>query len=144
MNTSFNYHSFMNDIHGKVKSVLDAEYLHDRNCFLDNAFLFLDNAERILGDPRMAMAFRNDLLRHTAETEKALQAVAMDVTASRKEFRAGLKSKEEHTLLMRELNQRRSELTAYLQKNPREESCLVQIGPPENDWREVSTHRQGR
>ena len=27
MNTSFNYHSFMNDIHGKVKSVLDAEYL---------------------------------------------------------------------------------------------------------------------
>ena len=134
----------MNDIQGKVKSVLDAEYLHGRNCFLDNAFLFLDNAERILGDPRMAMAFRNDLLRHTAETEKALQAVAMDVTASRKEFRAGLKSKEEHTLLMRELNQRRSELTAYLQKNPREESCLVQIGPPENDWREVSTHRQGR
>ena len=144
MNNSFNYHSFMNDIHGKVKSVLDAEYLHDRNCFLDNAFLFLDNAERILGDPRMAMAFRNYLLRRTAETEKALQAVAMDVTASRKEFRAGLKSKEEHTLLMRELNQRRSELTAYLQKNPREESCLVQIGPPENDWREVSTHRQGR
>ena len=144
MNTSFNYHSFMNVIHGKVKSVLDAEYLHDRNCFLDNAFLFLDNAERILGDPRMAMAFRNYLLRRTAETEKALQAVAMDVTASRKEFRAGLKSKEEHTLLMRELNQRRSELTAYLQKNPREESCLVQIGPPENDWREVSTHRQGR
>ena len=144
MNTSFNYHSFVNDIHGKVKSVLDAEYLHGRNCFLDNAFLFLDNAERILGDPRMAIAFRNDLLRHTAETEKALQAVAMDVTASRKEFRAGLKSKEEHTLLMRELNQRRSELTAYLQKNPREESCLVQIGPPENDWREVSTHRQGR
>ena len=144
MNTSFNYHSFMNDIHGKVKSVLDAEYLHGRNCFLDNAFLFLDNAERILGDPRMAIAFRNDLLRRTAETEKALQAVAMDVTASRKEFRAGLKSKEEHTLLMRELNQRRSELTAYLQKNPREESCLVQIGPPENDWREVSTHRQGR
>ena len=144
MNTSFNYHSFMNDIHGKVKSVLDAEYLHDRNCFLDNAFLFLDNAERILGDPRMAMAFRNYLLRRTAETEKALQVVAMDVTASRKEFRAGLKSKEEHTLLMRELNLRRSELTAYLQKNPREESCLVQIGPPENDWREVSTHRQGR
>ena len=144
MNTSFNYHSFMNVIHGKVKSVLDAEYLHDRNCFLDNAFLFLDNAERILGDPRMAMAFRNYLLRRTAETEKALQVVAMDVTASRKEFRAGLKSKEEHTLLMRELNQRRSELTAYLQKNPREESCLVQIGPPENDWREVSTHRQGR
>ena len=144
MNTSFNYHSFVNDIHGKVKSVLDAEYLHGRNCFLDNAFLFLDNAERILGDPRMAMAFRNYLLRRTAETEKALQVVAMDVTASRKEFRAGLKSKEEHTLLMRELNQRRSELTAYLQKNPREESCLVQIGPPENDWREVSTHRQGR
>ena len=144
MNNSFNYHSFMNDIHGKVKSVLDAEYLHGRNCFLDNAFLFLDNAERILGNPRMAMAFRNYLLRRTAETEKALQAVAMDVTASRKEFRAGLKSKEEHTLLMRELNQRRSELTAYLQKNPREESCLVQIGPPENDWREVSTHRQGR
>ena len=27
MNNSFNYHSFMNDIHGKVKSVLDAEYL---------------------------------------------------------------------------------------------------------------------
>ena len=130
MNTSFNYHSFMNDIHGKVKSVLDAEYLHGRNCFLDNAFLFLDNAERILGDPRMAIAFRNDLLRRTAETEKALQAVAMDVTASRKEFRAGLKSKEEHTLLMRELNQRRSELTAYLQKNPRKESYLVQIGPP--------------
>ena len=103
MNTSFNYHSFVNDIHGKVKSVLDAEYLHGRNCFLDNAFLFLDNAERILGDPRMAMAFRNYLLRRTAETEKALQVVAMDVTASRKEFRAGLKSKEEHTLLMREL-----------------------------------------
>ena len=103
MNTSFNYHSFMNDIHGKVKSFLDAEYLHGRNCFLDNAFLFLDNAERILGDPRMAIAFRNYLLRRTAETEKALQVVAMDVTASRKEFRAGLKSKEEHTLLMREL-----------------------------------------
>lgn len=281
MNNSFNYHCFMNDIHGKVKSVLDAEYLHGRNCFLNNAFLFLDNAERILGDPRMAMArvsvsdgltymgtfpmanlgtyldwwlhsgieeilhdkegrkaltwcfsgsplsgmnscscvypdgsidrishgsfarirktfseaskrhridetiepfsfedvaeilktnatteeeilrarlavqqrtntrlcfilnqivgeykdvckrhermclkyhkdelsaFRNDLLRHTAETEKALQAVAMDVTASRKEFRAGLKSKEEHTLLMRELNQRRSELKCQLAK----------------------------
>ena len=27
MNNSINYHSFMNDIHGKVKSVLDAEYL---------------------------------------------------------------------------------------------------------------------
>ena len=27
MNNSFNYHRFMNDIHGKVKSVLDAEYL---------------------------------------------------------------------------------------------------------------------
>ena len=116
MNNSFNYHCFMNDIHGKVKSVLDAEYLHGRNCFLDNAFLFLDNAERILGDPRMAMAFRNDLLRHAAETGKALHAVAMDVTASRKEFRAGLKSKEEHTLLMRELNQRRSELKCQLAK----------------------------
>ena len=116
MNTSFNYHSFVNDIHGKVKSVLDAEYLHGRNCFLNNAFLFLDNAERILGDPRMAIAFRNDLLRRTAETEKALQAVAMDVTASRKEFRAGLKSKEEHTLLMRKLNQRRSELKCQLAK----------------------------
>ena len=33
---------------------------------------------------------------------------------------------------------------AYLQKNPRKESYLVQIGPPEDDWREVSTHRQGR
>ena len=31
---------------------------------------------------------------------------------------------------------------AYLQKNPRKESYLVQIGPPEDDWREVSTlHR---
>lgn len=79
MNNSFNYHSFMNDIHGKVKSVLDAEYLHGRNCFLNNAFLFLDNAERILKDE--LSSFRNDLLRHTAETEKALQAVAMDVTA---------------------------------------------------------------
>ena len=104
----------MNDIHGKVKSVLDAEYLHGRNCFLNNAFLFLDNAERILKDE--LSAFRNDHLRHTAETEKALQAVAMDVTASRKEFRAGLKSKEEHTLLMRELNQRRSELKCQLAK----------------------------
>lgn len=75
MNNSFNYHSFMNDIHGKVKSVLDAEYLHGRNCFLNNAFLFLDNAERILKDE--LSAFRNDLLRHTAETEKALQAVAI-------------------------------------------------------------------
>ena len=28
---------------------------------------------------------------------------------------------------------------AYLQKNPRKESYLVQIGPPEDDWREVST-----
>ena len=110
MNNSFNYHSFMNDIHGKVKSVLDAEYLHGRNCFLNNAFLFLDNAERILKDELSA------LLRHTAETEKTLQAVAMDVTASRKEFRAGLKSKEEHTLLMRELNQRRSELKCQLAK----------------------------
>ena len=114
MNNSFNYHCFMNDIHGKVKSVLDAEYLHGRNCFLNNAFLFLDNAERILKDE--LSAFRNDLLRHTAETEKALQAVAMDVTASRKEFRAGLKSKEEHTLLMRELNQRRGELKCQLAK----------------------------
>ena len=110
MNNSFNYHCFMNDIHGKVKSVLDAEYLHGRNCFLNNAFLFLDNAERILKDELSA------LLRHTAETEKTLQAVAMDVTASRKEFRAGLKSKEEHTLLMRELNQRRSELKCQLAK----------------------------
>ena len=110
MNNSFNYHSFMNDIHGKVKSVLDAEYLPGRNCFLNNAFLFLDNAERILKDELSA------LLRHTAETEKALHAVAMDVTASRKEFRAGLKSKEEHTLLMRELNQRRSELKCQLAK----------------------------
>ena len=48
MNNSFNYHCFMNDIHGKVKSVLDAEYFHGRNCFLNNAFLFLDNAVRIL------------------------------------------------------------------------------------------------
>ena len=104
----------MNDIHGKVKSVLDAEYLHGRNCFLNNAFLFLDNAERILKDE--LSAFRNDLLRHAAETGKALHAVAMDVTASRKEFRAGLKSKEEHTLLMRELNQRRSELKCQLAK----------------------------
>ena len=110
MNTSFNYHSFMNDIHGKVKSVLDAEYLHGRHSFLNNAFLFLDNAERILKDELSA------LLRHTAETEKTLQAVAMDVTASRKEFRAGLKSKEEHTLLMRKLNQRRSELKCQLAK----------------------------
>lgn len=114
MNNSFNYHSFMNDIHGKVKSVLDAEYLHGRNCFLNNAFLFLNNAERILKDE--LSAFRNDLLRHTAETGKALQDVAMDVTASRKEFRAGLKSKEEHTLLMRELNQLRSEHKCQLAK----------------------------
>ena len=114
MNNSFNYHSFMNDIHGKVKSVLDAEYLHGRNCFLNNAFLFLDNAERILKDE--LSSFRNDLLRHTAETGKALHAVAMDDTASRKEFRAGLKSKEEHTLLMRELNQRRGELKCQLAK----------------------------
>ena len=40
----------------------------------------------------------------------------MDVTGSRKEFRAGLKSKEEHTLLMRELNQRLSELKCQLAK----------------------------
>ena len=44
MNNSFNYHSFMNDIHGKVKSVLDAEYLHDRNCFLDSCFSTMPSA----------------------------------------------------------------------------------------------------
>lgn len=271
----------MNSVHGNVKSVVNAEYLHSRNCFLNNAFLFLDNAERILGDSRMSMArvsvsnglayvgafplanlgtyldwwlnsgmeeilhdkegrkaltwlfngspltgmnscscvypdgsiatishgcfarirktfseaskrhridetiepfsfedvaeilktnatteedilrarltvqqransrlrfhlnqvigeymdvsnryesmclkyhkdelasFRDDLHRHMTETEKALQAIALEVTASRKEFRKGQKSKEEHTLLMRELNQRRSELKCQLAK----------------------------
>ena len=105
----------MNDIHGKVKSVLDAEYLHGRNCFLNNAFLFLDNAERILKDE--LSAFRNDLLRHTAETGKALQAVAMDVTVSRKEFRAGLKSKEEHIGRLTANGELSKELIEYYLQN---------------------------
>ena len=46
----------MNSIYGNEKSVVDEEHIHSRNCFLKNAFLFLDNAERILGDSRMSQA----------------------------------------------------------------------------------------
>lgn len=272
----------MNDIHGNEEAIVNAEYKHSRDCFLRNAFLFLDNAERILGDPRMAMArvsvsnglafmgafptacigayldwwlhsgieeilhdkegrkaltwsvsgsplsgmnscscvypdgsiatishgsfgkiwksfldankrcrpegetvelfsieevveilktnatteedilrarlavqqsvssrlrfnlnhifvrymdvcnryesmclkyhkdelaaFRTDLLRMTTETEKALQTVALNVTASRKEYREGVKSKDEHTKLMDELNKRRSAIEQQLKK----------------------------
>ena len=282
MNTSNNNHSFMNDIHGNEEAIVNAEYKHSRDCFLRNAFLFLDNAERIIGDPRMAMArvsvsnglaymgafptacigayldwwlhsgieeilhdkegrkaltwsvsgsplsgmnscscvypdgsiatishgsfgkiwksfldankrcrpegetvepfsieevveilktnatteedilrarlavqqsvssrlrfnlkqlfgrymdvcnryesmclkyhkdelyaFRTDLLRMTAETEKALQAVSVEVSASRKEYREGVKSKDEHTKLMDELNKRRSAIEQQLKK----------------------------
>lgn len=56
MNTSNNNHSFMNDIHGNEEAIVNAEYKHSRDCFLRNAFLFLDNAERILGDPRISLA----------------------------------------------------------------------------------------
>ena len=56
MNTSNNNHSFMNNVYGNEEAIVNAEYRHSRDCFLQNAFLFLDNAERILGDPRMAMA----------------------------------------------------------------------------------------
>ena len=56
MHTSNNKHSFMNDVYGNEEAIVNAEYIHSRDCFLQNAFLFLDNAERILGDPRMAMA----------------------------------------------------------------------------------------
>lgn len=59
-------------------------------------------------------AFRTDLLRMTAETGKALQAVAVEVSASRKEYREGVKSKDEHTKLMDELNKRRSEIEQQL------------------------------
>lgn len=272
----------MNDVHGNEEAIVNAEYVHSRDCFLQNAFLFLDNAERILGDSRMAMArvsvsnglaymgafptasigtylewwlhsgleeilhdkegrkaltwtvsgsplsgmnscscvypdgsiatishssfgkiwksfldankrchpedetvepfsieevveilktnatteeeilrarlavqqnvssrlrfnlnqtfgrytdvcnryesmclkyhkdeldaFRADLLRMTTETEKALQAVAVEVSASRKEYREGVKSKDEHTKLMGELNKRRSEIEQQLKK----------------------------
>lgn len=282
MNTSNNNHIFMNDIHGNEEAIVNAEYKHSRDCFLRNVFLFLDNAERILGDPRMAMArvsvsnglaymgafptacigayldwwlhsgieeilhdkegrkaltwsvsgsplsgmnscscvypdgsiatishgsfgkiwksfldangrcrpkgesvepfsieevveilktnaiteedilrarlavqqsvssrlrfnlrqhfgrymdvcnryesmclkyhkdelsaFRTDLLRMTAETEKALQAVAVEVSASRKEYREGVKSKDEHTKLMDDLNKRRGEIEQQLKK----------------------------
>lgn len=283
MNTSNNNHSFMNDVHGNEEAIVNAEYKHSRDCFLRNAFLFLDNAERVLGDPRMAMArvsvsnglaytgafptanlgtyldwwlhsgldeilhdkegrkaltwaisgsplsgmnscscvypdgttdsishdifakvwrsfrdsitrhhckegdaaetfsveevveilktnatteedilrarlavqqsvssrlrfnlnqifgrymdvcnryesmclkyhedelstFRTDLLRMTAEIGKALQTVAVEVTASRKEYRNGIKSKDEHTKLMGELNKRRSEIEQQLKK----------------------------
>lgn len=282
MNTSNNNHSFMNDIHGNEEAIVNAEYKHSRDCFLRNAFLFLDNAERILGDPRMAMAhvsvsnglaymgafptacigayldwwlhsgieeilhdkegrkaltwsvsgsplsgmnscscvypdgsiatishgsfgkiwksfldankrcrpegetvepssieevveilktnatteedilrarlavqqsvssrlrfnlnqifgrymdvcnryesmclkyhkdelaaFRTDLLRMTTETEKALQAMAVEVSASRKEYREGVKSKDEHTKLMDNLNKRRGEIEQQLKK----------------------------
>ncbi len=273
----------MNDVHGNEEAIVNAEYKHSRDYFLQNAFLFLDNAERILGDPRMAMArvsvsnglaymgvfptacigayldwwlhsgieeilhdkegckaltwsvsgsplsgmnscscvypdgsiatinhgsfgkiwksfldankrfhttegelvepfsieevveilktnatteedilrarltvqqrvssrlrfnlnqifgrymdvcnryesmclkyhkdelvtFRINLLRMTTETEKALQAVAVEVTASRKEYREGIKSKEEHNKLMTELNKRRSDIKRELKK----------------------------
>ena len=56
MNTSNNNHSFMNDVHGNEDAIVNAEYKHSRDCFLRNAFLFLDNAERIIGDPRMSLA----------------------------------------------------------------------------------------
>lgn len=50
----------------------------------------------------------------TTETEKALQAMAEEVTASRKKYREGVKSKDEHTKLMNELNKRRSEIEQQL------------------------------
>lgn len=56
MHTSNNNHSFMNDIHGNEEAIVNAEYRHSRDCFLQNAFLFLDNSERIFGNQRMAMA----------------------------------------------------------------------------------------
>ena len=61
-------------------------------------------------------SFRTDLLRMTTETGKALQTVAVEVTASRKEYREGIKSKEEHIKLMGELNKRRSEIEQQLKK----------------------------
>lgn len=56
MNTSNSNHSFMNDVNGNEEAIVNAEYRYSRDCFLRNAFLFLDNAERILSDPRMAQA----------------------------------------------------------------------------------------
>lgn len=46
----------MNSVYGNENIVVKAEYIHSRECFLQNAFLFFDNAESILGDPRMSMA----------------------------------------------------------------------------------------
>lgn len=52
MYKSNNEHNINNSVEasGKAKNELS------RNCFLQNAFLFLDNAERIMSDPRMSMA----------------------------------------------------------------------------------------
>lgn len=61
-------------------------------------------------------AFRSDLLRLTSETGKALQDIAVEVAASRKKYREGTKSKEDHTKLMAELNKRRSETERQLAK----------------------------
>lgn len=56
MNTSNMNHSFMNSVYGNEMSIVNAEYRRSRDCFLENAFLFLDNAERIMSDARMANA----------------------------------------------------------------------------------------
>lgn len=46
----------MNSVYGNEKAIVNAEYRRSRECFLQNAFLFLENAERILSDTRMSNA----------------------------------------------------------------------------------------
>lgn len=56
MNTSNNKFSFMNSVYGNELVAVNAEYRRSKECFLQNAFFFLDNAERILSDTRLANA----------------------------------------------------------------------------------------
>lgn len=46
----------MNSVYGNEKAIVNAEYRRSRDCFMQNAFLFLENAERILSDTRMSNA----------------------------------------------------------------------------------------
>lgn len=61
-------------------------------------------------------SFRKEYIRKTSETAKELQAIGEIVCASRKAFREGDKSKEEHNRFMREMNQRRDEIKNQLKE----------------------------
>lgn len=56
MNVSDNKHTFMNSVMGNEKAAVNQDYILSRDCFLQNAFFFLGNADRILSDPRMSKA----------------------------------------------------------------------------------------